>query len=39
MEPHERPSHDTEPIDYQAPRILDVVDVEAQLIIPNPSLR
>ncbi len=31
MEPNDTPSEATEPIDYEAPRVLEQVDVEAQL--------
>jgi hypothetical protein len=32
MEATETP-HETEPIEYDAPRVIDVVDVEAQLAV------
>jgi len=31
MEPHHTPGEDTEPIEYEAPRVVEQVDLEAQL--------
>jgi hypothetical protein len=33
MEPYDAPGEDTEPIEYEAPRILEQVDIEARLAI------
>ena len=38
MEPHETPGEGTEQIDYEAPRVVELVDVEAQLALPPGSL-
>jgi hypothetical protein len=34
MEPHDTPGEGAEPIEYEAPRVLEQVDLEAQLINP-----
>jgi hypothetical protein len=36
MEPHDTPGEGSEPIEYEAPRVLEQVDLEAQLST-NPS--
>jgi hypothetical protein len=33
MEPYDAPGEDTEPIEYEAPRVLEQVNIEAQLSI------
>ena len=35
-EPSDEPSERTEPIEYEAPRVLEQVEVEAQLAIFSP---
>jgi hypothetical protein len=34
MEPNDTPGAGTEPIEYEPPRVLEEVDVEAQLVGP-----
>jgi hypothetical protein len=34
MEPYDAPGEGTEPIEYEAPRVLEQVDLEAQLLNP-----
>jgi hypothetical protein len=33
MEPYDAPGEDTEPIEYEAPRVLERVNIEGQLSI------
>jgi hypothetical protein len=33
MEPYDAPREDTEPIEYEAPRVLELVEIEAKLSI------
>jgi len=37
MESNHTPGGVTPPIDYEAPRVIELVDLDAQLLIPVPS--
>jgi hypothetical protein len=36
MDRYDAPGDDTEPIEYEAPRVIEEVDIEAQLAIISP---